>query len=148
MASFLLMILTHISPALACAVDLCRCAPLPSPVEAQSRSSTVFVGEVLSISDSSWTTTGATSADTAWRTIAVRSRLVRLRLVRTLKGSLDATPAVFAGPGNCAFPFELGRQYLVYATSDSGRLHTTSCSRTRPLDRAGEDLAALAPLGP
>jgi hypothetical protein len=34
----------------------------------------------------------------------------------------------------CGFPFELNKDYLVYATGSETALETSLCSRTRPLD--------------
>jgi hypothetical protein len=47
--------------------------------------------------------------------------------------------------GDCGVDFEEGETYLVYATSDedTDELSTTSCSRTRRLSDAGDDLAYL-----
>jgi len=47
--------------------------------------------------------------------------------------------------GDCGFDFQIGETYLVYADDDeeSGILSTGSCSRTRRLTDAGDDLAYL-----
>jgi hypothetical protein len=47
--------------------------------------------------------------------------------------------------GDCGFNFQIGETYLVYADNDeeSGMLSTGSCSRTRRLTDAGDDLAYL-----
>jgi hypothetical protein len=47
--------------------------------------------------------------------------------------------------GDCGVDFQPGETYLVYASSDeeSGTLDTGSCTRTRRLTDAGEDLAYL-----
>jgi hypothetical protein len=45
------------------------------------------------------------------------------------------------GGGDCGYPFEVGREYVVYARKDpNGRLTTGTCSRTRPAEQASEDL--------
>jgi hypothetical protein len=47
-----------------------------------------------------------------------------------------------AGGGDCGYRFQKGKQYIVYATEDrDGQLRTSICTRTRPLDRAAEDVA-------
>ena len=48
--------------------------------------------------------------------------------------------------GDCGVDFQAGETYLVYANSDesSGRFFTGSCSRTRRLSDAGQDLAYLS----
>ncbi len=49
------------------------------------------------------------------------------------------------GGGDCGYPFEGGHSYLVYAHYvDPGEVFSTNiCSRTRPIESAGEDVAAL-----
>ncbi|MCA1562253.1 MAG: carboxypeptidase regulatory-like domain-containing protein [Acidobacteria bacterium] len=76
------------------------------------------------------------------------SRVVQFRLVEPFQGMpLQAGTAVKvhtgAGGGDCGYPFKEGREYLVYARRDQGtdRLTANICSRTRPADRAAEDLA-------
>ncbi len=51
--------------------------------------------------------------------------------------------------GDCGFDFQAGETYLVYADSDeeSNIVSTGSCSRTRRLADAGDDLAYLMLLG-
>jgi hypothetical protein len=48
---------------------------------------------------------------------------------------------------SCTFSFKVGQQYLVYAYNRSGKLTTTSCSRTRPLVDAADDLRHLSTMG-
>jgi hypothetical protein len=41
----------------------------------------------------------------------------------------------------CGYPFKAEREYLIYAVhTEDGRLATTICSRTAPIERAAEDL--------
>jgi hypothetical protein len=42
----------------------------------------------------------------------------------------------------CGYSFEVGRTYLVYAFKEGG-LSTNICTRTRVIEEASEDLAAL-----
>jgi hypothetical protein len=44
---------------------------------------------------------------------------------------------------SCGFPFERGRDYLIYARRVSDGLSTGLCSRTKALMRAADDLKAL-----
>jgi hypothetical protein len=37
------------------------------------------------------------------------------------------------GMGDCGYPFEIGRTYLVYAFGTATRLNTSGCTRTGPL---------------
>ena len=55
------------------------------------------------------------------------------------------TVEVWTPFGDCGFAFQIGETYLVYADDDeeTGTLSTGTCSRTRRLTDAGEDLAYL-----
>lgn len=46
------------------------------------------------------------------------------------------------GGGDCGYPFEIGKSYLVYAGGDV-RLETNICTRTTPLALAAADLSRL-----
>ena len=51
------------------------------------------------------------------------------------------------GGGDCGYQFAVGQRYLIYATKTTiGRWSATTCSRTRPLDMAQEDLQYLSAL--
>ncbi|HEV7797917.1 MAG TPA: carboxypeptidase-like regulatory domain-containing protein, partial [Pyrinomonadaceae bacterium] len=52
------------------------------------------------------------------------------------------------GGGDCGFGFVIGQRYLVYAyrSAKSDRLTTGICSRTKPYEKAGEDLLFLGTL--
>jgi hypothetical protein len=44
----------------------------------------------------------------------------------------------------CGFPFEHGKQYLVYAViEEDGRLYTDACTRTKPLEQAEDEILQL-----
>ncbi len=45
--------------------------------------------------------------------------------------------------GGCDYPFKKGETYLVYARGTENELRPSACSRTAPLNRAGEDLNVL-----
>lgn len=55
------------------------------------------------------------------------------------------TISIDSGPGNCAFAFQPGERYIIYARRDpsSGELSTSMCTRTHPLSdpRTRADLA-------
>src|ERR1700722_1658784 len=52
---------------------------------------------------------------------------------------------VWTTSGDCAYDFQIGETYLVYANEEEGSdyFFTSSCMRTRRLSDAGEDLAYL-----
>jgi len=71
---------------------------------------------------------------------------VRFRVTSQWKGSQVAAIYINTGKGSgdCGFPFELNKEYLVYAfeTSDT-KLSTNICDRTALLSEAQADIAVL-----
>ena len=49
---------------------------------------------------------------------------------------------------SCALLFEIGKQYLIYADVENGKLFVSKCSRTRLLENASEDFVELDRLVP
>ena len=56
------------------------------------------------------------------------------------RGALEVSTQ--AHEGTCGYPFEEGREYLVYAYGKQD-LEVSLCSETKPLSKAGADLALL-----
>jgi hypothetical protein len=109
----------------------CSCAPPPPPNAALEQSAAVFTGVVRRV--------GA-SADGL--------RRVGLQVVDSWRGIDTYYAAVYTPTDTaaCGYPFAVDGYYVVYATRDGyGRLQTSLCSRTRPMDARArdEDLAAL-----
>ena len=72
--------------------------------------------------------------------------VVRLRVLASWKGARTDTLSLTtgAGGGDCGYEFIVGGVYLIYAHRDkNGGLHTSICSRTRPVRDAREDSLAL-----
>ena len=72
--------------------------------------------------------------------------LVTFSVSRTYRGLARATVQVETGlgAGDCGFPFEIGKQYLVFANKrESGRLETGICSGTALLEESTANLAYL-----
>jgi hypothetical protein len=71
-------------------------------------------------------------------------RLVRFEVVTTFRGEQKAKAEIVTGldGGDCGYRFIDGETYLVYARRNEHdqRLYTSTCTRTRPLSRAAEDL--------
>lgn len=67
----------------------------------------------------------------------------RFTVLEPFKGVGGATVDVRTptGPASCALRFSKGREYVVHASRVSGVIATSSCSRTRRIERAAEDLA-------
>jgi hypothetical protein len=116
-------------------VQACSCAESP-PVETElQRSSAVFSGNVIKISDSK---NGfiVSSADPLYVTVEVN---------KVWKGQIEERVVVQTARdgASCGFGFELGREYIVYAQENNGTLSTGLCDRTNLLSMASEDLTKL-----
>jgi hypothetical protein len=80
-------------------------------------------------------------------TVLMRTKVsVTFTSVRIYRG-LDSQPPVVVtgiGEGDCGYPFETGRSYLVVAEPDeAGQLSTSICSATYPIEFAGTWLRML-----
>jgi len=111
------------------AVFACRCMPPGTPIESLDISTEVFSGRVIDI-DRLNVRSGAVTevtfrVDTVWKGIITSSYAIK-----SMEGS-----------SVCGFIFEKGKKYIVYAYSNT----TNSCSRTRLLSDAAEDIEELGP---
>ncbi len=111
----------------------CECALSPTPLEQLDRSTAVFSGTVIDISES----VGPYAPELSYQ--------VTFDVERSWKGEFDKPTIVHTGldSGVCGYPFEKGENYLVYVHESENRLETDTCSRTKPLANAQEDLNAL-----
>ncbi len=125
--SVVLVCLMAAEPAWACS---CRSS---TPQEAAAWADVVFAGRVVeTMRDAEDINEGHLFAtidvDNVWK-----GRVGQQVVVRTAPNSAQ-----------CGAYFEQGKHYLVYAiVNDDGVLSTNSCSRTKPLERAEEDIFAL-----
>ena len=106
----------------------CSCM-VPAPAEeALEDADAVFVGHVIGgeVKDRSVTE-------------------VHLAVERRWKGaeSDEITVRTATSSAACGFSFTEGERYLVYGYEHEGILRVSLCSRTKPLDRAEEDISAL-----
>jgi len=71
--------------------------------------------------------------------------LVTFAVTEGWKGASQPTIVVRtpASSASCGVDFVEGQHYLVYAQENEGQLQVNQCSRTKELDQASEDLAAL-----
>lgn len=117
------------SPALAC-----KCAP-HSVAQALSQADAVFEGRVVTIED----------VNAGGEPAQVKKR-VTLSIVRVWKDLEDVetvTVTTHAESAACGYHFELEKSYLVYANRTDQVLSVHSCTRTRPMADASEDLSQL-----
>ncbi len=74
-------------------------------------------------------------------------RRVEIRVLESFRGSTAGHAVIFTGysQGDCGIPFKVGEDYLIYASPnvETGRLHATTCTPTRRLADAREDLNYL-----
>ncbi len=114
----------------------CKCAQR-AVAESVTEASAVFEGRVTQIEKI--LEEGATEAQ------KIRVTLALVRVWKSLESTESVTVTTNSEPAACGFHFEQGHSYLVYASGEgeSEGLRVNSCSRTRPMADAAEDLAAL-----
>jgi hypothetical protein len=129
LASLVLAVLSVVfllPPECAPACTCCTCGMLSAE---QANSDVVFSGEVVDIEKEA-----ATASHPGTTTVALRVSEVRKGPER---GTLEVSTA--SGGAACGYPFEEGREYLVYAEGWRD-LKVDICGQTKPLSEAGADL--------
>ncbi|HEY9801759.1 MAG TPA: hypothetical protein V6D25_15485 [Leptolyngbyaceae cyanobacterium] len=101
----------------------CRCASFPSPQEALNNATAVFAGRVISVNTSGSATF---SVSQIWK-----GEVLQNLVVTTPSGT------------SCGFNFQLGQDYLVYASGEKNNLTTALCDRTKELSSAELELPLL-----
>jgi hypothetical protein len=61
---------------------------------------------------------------------------VTLSVSERFRGAAGATLVIRNAPGDCAYPFQVGHEYLVFANERQGEVTVTSCSATQPAKMA------------
>jgi hypothetical protein len=122
-------ILLSAAPALACS------CVLQTVAQAKQAAAAIFEGRVTSIVDAP--VSGADMNPERSVTLSV------VRSWRSLENQETVTLRTAKSGATCGYAFEIGTSYLVYAGGEPGKLLVNSCSRTRLLSEASEDLAAL-----
>lgn len=114
----------------------CSCIMPGLPLEEMERSEAVFSAEVVDIRG---------SEPFSGNSSGIEPKLVAMEVSEVWKGSVEAEVVVqtAADSAACGYDFQVGGEYLVYASTTDGALSVSLCSRTMPLSNAGEDLAAL-----
>lgn len=118
----------------------CSCVPLTDePLveqvrKAKNESKAVFTGTVLKVTEN----------------LESGYTIVNLKLINLWKGNLSKEITVLTGihDGNCRYPFEVDKTYLVYARngtmySSLKSLETTICQRTKDFSIAKTEIKAL-----
>ena len=134
------------SSAPAHSVRRCECVGLTAPSEAVRREAPfIFRGTVHEIIEITEHTTAlrSTSATSSSRYI---DRRVVFKVQAGWQGVTSVEVSVRVGFSDCMYPFQIDRQYLVFANRDQDGVATTSrCSRTTALEDAAGLLKFLGP---
>lgn len=119
----------------------CSCrAGSVRPCSAYWEARAVFAGVVTEVAESGVRQGGSESAR------PFNYKLVRFKVGEWFRGGRRGAARVLTGPGgaDCGYKFVRGRRYLVYAEERSdGRLYTSACAATKPLEEAGGDLSFI-----
>jgi len=116
----------------------CECGSGGLPCENAFSVDAVFMGTAREVSTRQ-------TADSPFR----RQVVVVFTIERAFRGVQDALVEVTTGMGggDCGYAFKVGERYVVYAyRTNDGRLGTSTCSRTRLVSQAADDLAFLGQL--
>lgn len=138
-ATLLILLAGSPSPASAC-----TCAGRVSACEQLGRSSTIFIGKVVSSDPGQFAIASNTQAI---------GRHVLFEVLETFRGTGEQKIAVRTGVGNgdCGYRFEEGKVYLVYGYEAGAEVQTSICSGTGPVEQAESDIAffrSLSSRGP
>ena len=112
----------------------CSCLPSKGVAQELEISSAVFSGKVIEIKRHDQ------AADPLGQVEVI------FEVYKSWKGADKRIVSVFTGSNSasCGYGFKKGRTYLVYTGgTPQGRLSTSICSRTKRLNKAGEDLRVL-----
>lgn len=127
------LFLFHSSPEIGYA---CSCVKPGSAKEEMERSSAVFAGKVIEITDENKNKQVMSSADPL---------AVLIEVEEAWKGINKTQVVVYTerSSASCGYGFELNQEYIVYADESDGKLKVSLCSRTAPLSEAEEDIHEL-----
>lgn len=128
------------------AAAACDCAaPKPPSAAIRTEAPIIFEGQVVEILDRSLHITRITPSDSTGETRPL-GREVVFQVSRVWAGVTSRRVSLFMDDSDCAFGFEAGHRYVVFAHHDQkGRPTTSVCMRTSESDRAQEVVKALGP---
>ena len=130
----------------------CSCVAPGTPCESYGRAAAVFVGTVTSVRDSQQQQRAKDlterrkqedAGEIDWSPMAYKFAVEQAYL-----GVAGGEIEIFTGHGggDCGVTFQTGQRYLVYAYRSKNKLTTSICTRTKPFNRATEDVAFLGTL--
>jgi hypothetical protein len=130
----------------------CECKPDSPPHEAFDKAEAVFAGKVVRIEDISFPRRAAWNV-LSWfgfgRSTGPYGYTVTIDVAISWKGVQTKSTQVMTGygGGDCGYPFEVGKEFLVYGSRNSGVLVTSICSRTNDVSiGVADDLTYLTRL--
>ena len=127
----LLAIIVAVFFAAAAAAHACSCAERPLPQEA-AQTTAIFTGKV-------------TKLEVVKVTDGVSVIEATVEPSRVFKGSVPKT-VVFTTSNGCCYCapwFDIAGEYLFFATDVNGKLQTSTCTRTKLLSKATEEIRYL-----
>jgi hypothetical protein len=126
--------------------DSCDCLTLPPLSDAvRTEAPVIFEGKVVEIAERALHTQRATSGGGSGEVRPLGKEAV-FGVSRVWSGVTQKRATVSIDQGDCSFPFEVDRTYVVFARKDAkGRLTTSICMRTAEADKAGEIVKRLGP---
>ncbi len=119
-------------------IGACTCAPSIPPLKALAKADAVFSGKVDSIAKR--------EIDLGDGRKIVVAQTADVVVRQSWKGKIAGKVKVHTGGGggDCGFPFEKGKNYLIYAIrDDKGSLTTNICMRTKLLGDAATEIREL-----
>ena len=122
----------------------CDCVALKAPTTAvRTEAPIIFEGQVVEILDRSLHITRTTPSDSTGETRPL-GREVVFQVSREWAGGTTRRLSLYVDASDCAFVFEAGHHYVVFARRDTkGRPTTSTCTRTAETDRAQDVLKVL-----
>ena len=132
-------------------VAACTCGEGGAPCEAYGKASAVFVGTVTSIKQRKFDSVEVERERKRRDTGEYLSPVTYTFVVQKSFSGVDGFQVEVGsglGSSDCGYQFVQGAQYVVYAYGDprNNRLSTSTCTRTRLVAEADEDLAFLRSL--
>lgn len=128
----------------------CTCMNPGAPCESYGKAAAVFVGTVTGVRDTERPTKDVNErrkledqGEIDWHPMAYKFSVEQAYL-----GIAGSEVEIFTGRGggDCGVVFQNGQRYLVYAYRYKEKLSTSICQRTKPFNRATEDIAFLGTL--
>jgi len=121
--------------------DACGCTDDSGTCSAYRSFDTIFIGRVVSVPSSARIRRDGTVEATDGIGLA------HVAVIRTFKGVREKSVTIPVGNTTCDVLLRVGRQYLIYGTRSERAVRTSTCTPTRPLAEAVEDVKYLESAG-